>query len=114
FWNNSAANYSFITEMIEGFFTFISNTFNILPLLVLFALIRLLSTLCFGVSISEFLLGIKSNGNGIWARIGGVFRVFIGFVTGPFLIFDFPAVFSRRTFKEVVTYTNTYIGSKFI
>jgi hypothetical protein len=70
--------------------------------------------LLFGVSFSELFLGVRSHGNAVWKRIGGVLRVGIGVFTGPFLIFDVPAVVSRKTFKEFMTFTHTYVISKFI
>jgi hypothetical protein len=83
------------------------------PFVFLFFMVRFLSTLLFGVTISEIGLGIRSHGNMIWKRIGGGLRVFLGLVTGPLLIFDLPAIFSRRTFKEFMTFTHTYLSSKF-
>jgi pSer/pThr/pTyr-binding forkhead associated (FHA) protein len=106
--------YPFVVEMLKDFYTFFSVTLNLGPLFLLFVLIRLISTLMFGVSISEGFLGVKSYGNGFWKRVGGVLRVIIGIVTGPFLIFDTPAIVSRRTFKEFMTFTHTYVESKFI
>lgn len=68
----------------------------------------------FGASLTEVLLGVRSKGNALWKRIGGALRVIIGMVTGPFLIFDVPAIVSRRTFKEFMTFTQTYLSSKFL
>ena len=83
------------------------------PFLFIFVCIRFLSTLLFGVTISEIGLGVRSHGNVIWKRIGGGVRVLLGVITGPLLIFDLPAIFSRRTFKEFMTFTHTYLSSKF-
>lgn len=104
----------FVKEMATDAIAFITSTFQILPLLIIFALVRLTTTFLFGVSFSELLLGIRPVGNGIWARFGGVLRVLVGFITWPFLIFDLPSLVSRRTLKEVVTFTNTQVPSKFI
>jgi hypothetical protein len=106
-------DYAFLGEILKDLYNFFSVTFNLGPLFLLFILTRIISTLIFGVSISEAFLGVRSHGNAIWKRIGGVLRVLIGIVTGPFLIFDVPAVVSRRTFKEFMTFTHTYVISKF-
>lgn len=106
--------YAFVGEMLKDLYTFVSKTFQIGPFFLLFIMVRLISTLLLGVSISELMLGVRSHGNAIWKRIGGVLRVVLGIFTGPFLIFDVPAVVSRRTFKEFMTFTHTYLSSKFI
>lgn len=113
-WEAIVADYGFLGEISQGAIQFFSSTFQAGPLILVFILVRLVSTLVFGVSISELVLGVKAGGNGIWARIGGVLRVLIGVVTGPFLIFDAPAIISRRTFKEFLTFTHTYLNSKFV
>lgn len=104
----------FAEDMVNDGLEFLSSTFHILPLLIVFAVSRLVSTLLFGVSLSELFLGVRAEGNAIWSRIGGAIRVVIGLITWPFLIFDFPAIFSKRTFKEVLTFTNTYVPSNLI
>jgi pSer/pThr/pTyr-binding forkhead associated (FHA) protein len=98
-------------EMIQDITQFFAKTFNFGPLLIVFIFIRLITTLIMGVSFSEFALGIRATGNGIWARVGGVLRVLIGIVTGPFLIFDVPAIVSKRTFKEFMTFTRITLPS---
>lgn len=111
-WEAFIADYGFVGAMAEDAFAFFSNTLNPGPLLIMFMLVRLMSTLIFGVSISELLLGVGSKGNILWRRIGGGLRVLVGMITGPFLIFDLPAVISRRTLKEFLTFTHTYLISK--
>lgn len=108
------ADYDFLAEMLKDAYAFFSSTFHIGPLLITFILLRMISTLLFGVSVSEYAVGIRPDGNGIWARIGGVIRVLIGVITWPFLIFDVPSVVSRRTLKEFLTFTNIYVPSKFV
>lgn len=107
-------DYAFLGEMIKDFYSFISSTFQVGHFFLLFVIVRLVSTLLFGVSISEAMLGVRSHGNGVWKRVGGVLRVTLGIFTGPLLVFDVPAIVSRRTFKEFMTFTHTYLSSKFI
>jgi len=102
----------FLGTLVIDIYDFLSATFNVGPLILMFTLVRLISTLILGVSISELFLSVRSRGNALWARIGGTLRVLVGVVTGPFLIFDAPAVISRRTFKEVLTFTNIYTSSR--
>lgn len=113
-WSTVMHDYAFVAEMLEDGYQFFSNTFHFVPLLLTFILIRLVTTFLMGVSLSEFALGMRASGNGIWARIGGVLRVVIGIFTWPFIIFDIPSIVSRRTLKEFITFTNVTVPSKFI
>jgi len=102
----------FLGTLVIDIYDFLSATFNVGPLLLMFILVRFISTLILGVSISELFLSVRSQGNVLWVRIGGALRVLIGAITGSFLVFDAPAVISRRTFKEVLTFTNIYTSSR--
>ena len=102
----------FLGSLVVDIYNFLSATFNIGPLLFMFILVRFLSTLILGVSVSELFLSVRAQGNVIWNRVGGALRVLIGAITGPFLMFDAPAVISRRTFKEVLTFTHLYTSSR--
>lgn len=113
-WSMIREDYGFVVEMLQDVYSFLSNLFDFLPLLLVFAFLRLLTTLLFGVTISELFLGMRAAGNGIWKRLGGVIRVLLGFVTWPFIIFDLPSLLSRRTFKEIVTFTHKINPSKFL
>lgn len=104
--------YQIPVESIVEIFQFLNGYLEIYPLIVMYGLVRLTTTLLLGTSFSQFMFGIRPGMNKIWARVGGVLRVLIGFVTWPFLIFDLPALISRRTFKEVVTFTHLYNSSK--
>lgn len=113
-WVEFEKNYSFVAEVGLDIYKMISGSFDFVSLFMMFAVLRAITTLFLGVSISEFALGVRPSGNGIWARVGGFIRVIIGLVTGPFLIFDAPSIVSKRTFKELITYTNVELRSKFI
>ncbi len=113
-WNHALSDYASIREVIDDVLSYLTNTFNLGPLLIIFILGRFLTTLFFGVSLSERLVGIRPSGNKLWARIGGVLRVLLGVITAPLLIFDLPAIVSRRTLKEVVTFTRIELRSKFV
>jgi pSer/pThr/pTyr-binding forkhead associated (FHA) protein len=111
-WDILVADIPYLHEVVKESAVFIKDTTLLQPILVTFFLVRIITTIFFGVSISEFMMGIRAVGNGIWNRIGGVLRVCLGIITGPFLIFDLPALFSKRTFKEFMTFTNTDAESK--
>lgn len=113
-WAALMHDYAFVGEMLQEGYQLFSSTFQFLPLLLTFVLIRLVTTLFLGVSLSEFALGVRATGNGIWARIGGVIRVLVGVITWPFVIFDIPSIVSRRTLKEFITFTNITVPSKFV
>lgn len=99
-------------DLVNDLITFAPEMEKMKFIFLLFILVRLATTLLLGCSISEAVLGVRSAGNGIWARVGGVLRVLVGVITGPFLIFDLPSLLSKRTLKEVLTFTNTYLASK--
>lgn len=112
FWMIAKEEVPEVTEILGEVYLLLSEYVDVLPLLIVFFLIRFLTTILLGVSVSEFMFGVRANFHGIWARIGGGLRVILGMVTGPFLIFDLPALASKRTFKELLTFTNTFIGSR--
>lgn len=113
-WDTFLQDQPALAELIKEIMSEGVRAFSIVDILIDFAVLRLLSTLIFGVSISEFFLGMKSIGNPAWARIGGAFRVLIGFITGPFIVFDVPAIVSRRTFKEFLTFTHLALRGKIL
>lgn len=101
-----------LVELVKDVWKFTQEFFNPIPTLVIFAISKLVFTLILGVSLGQGLVKMKSSGNVIWKRIGGVLRTLVGFITFPFIIFDIGAVISRRTFKEVITFTHLYSDSK--
>lgn len=113
-WSSLTEDHLYLQSAADDLFKFFAETFHVGNLFLVFIIIRIFTTFMFGVSISEVILGVRANGNKIWSRIGGVLRVIFGIFTGPFLIFDAPAIVSKRTFKEFMTFTNTYLDSKFI
>lgn len=101
-----------VTDLLREVYLIANEIVPVLQLVLVFFLIRFTTTLIFGVSISEFMFGMRGNFNFIWARVGGLLRVIIGMITWPLVIFDLPALASKRTFKEFITFTNTYVGSR--
>jgi hypothetical protein len=111
-WDVIPREYHSFKPMVEDVLTLIPSDLPLINILLTFALVRFVSTLIFGVSASELIFGVKGEGNFIWNRLGGALRVVLGFFTGPFIIFDLPALISRRTLKEFLTHTNTYLNKK--
>jgi len=71
----------------------------------LYFLIRLYTTMMFGVSIAQFILGLRSKGGKRFVRFAGSVRVLIEFFLSPLLIFDLPALKRNRTMKEMLSFT---------
>lgn len=114
FWGQVEQNFGALTFLLTDLFASAGEIFDFVPLLVTFVVFRLISVLIFGVSFSQYFMGIKALGNPLWARVGGLLRGILGLFTWPFLIFDAPSILSKRTFKEVITFTHLELRSKFI
>jgi hypothetical protein len=72
----------------------------------LFFSLRIITTLLFGVSIGQFLLGGHAANGQLTRRLFGFIREIVGIVTFPFFyFFDIATLFSRRSFKEIITLT---------
>jgi hypothetical protein len=82
------------------------------PYVAVFLIIRVLSAFIFGVSIGQLLCGVRSEGNLLLKRIFAPLREILGVFTGPFLIFDIPGLFSKKTFKEIITLSKMYQSSR--
>ena len=80
--------------------------------MILFLVIRIVTPIIFGVSVGQALIGVSGRGHFLVKRIMGMIREFIGVVTFPLLIFDLPSLLSKRTFKEVITFTHIESVSK--
>lgn len=77
---------------------------NIIPIILIFFFLNFISHLIFKVSIGQFLIGIYSRKlRNIPAQ--DMIRYVVGQCLAPFLVFDLPLVFGKRTFKELVTGT---------
>lgn len=81
-------------------------------LISLYFTIRILFTALLGVSLGQWMGGIRAFGSFISARLRGVVREILGIFTWPFVILDIPTLFSRRSFKELVTFSHIVSTSK--
>lgn len=85
--------------------TLFSDIEKFFPFIALFFGLRFVSVLLTGVSPAQFLMGLKGHSNVLWARFGGVIRTVFEILTMPLIIFDLSALFSKRTLKEVLSFT---------
>lgn len=99
---------SSLTSLISG----LEGELKLSYLLSLFIFVRLIGTVIFGVSLGDYMSGIRSQDSALWKRGGGLLREFFGFFLAPFIVFDLPAILSRRTFKEIISFTTLYVPSK--
>jgi hypothetical protein len=76
-----------------------------IKVLLSFLLLNFGSIFLFGVEFPLFLMGVRAEGNFVFNRIKGIFRYILGLLTFPFLIFDLPILFKRRSLKEVLTFS---------
>ncbi|MBG07778.1 MAG: hypothetical protein CME68_03410 [Halobacteriovoraceae bacterium] len=88
-------------------YQFLNHTLPLVCLnLTLFFIFRFWTTLIFGVSLSQFILGLRGGVSGLWDRIGGSIRVLFEFLLLPLFLFEFICIFRIRTLKEFLTYTH--------
>lgn len=106
------SDFGFVEEMLKDFYSFASSSLHFEPVLLVFFIFRFVTTLSFGVSAGQFLVGLRGGKSFLWNRVGGGFRVLLGGILGPFLIFDIPAIISRRTLKEMLSFTRVINPSK--
>ena len=88
-------------------YQFLNHTLPFICLnLSLLLFLRFWTTLIFGVSFSQFILGLRGGVSPWWNRIGGSIRVLLEFLFLPLFIFEFVCLFRFRTLKEFLTYTH--------
>lgn len=76
---------------------------------------RFVTPLIFGATLGQCLVGIRGKGSFLMKRILSPLREFIGLLTLPlFWIFDFPTLFSKRSLKEVLSFTHLETPSSLI
>ena len=73
---------------------------------VLHIFLRFYATLVFGVSFSQFLMGLRSQERWPWRMFGGGTRVFFEAILGPLLVFDLPLLWGKKSVKETLSFTS--------
>lgn len=98
-------DFAFIDEAIKTVVEYEKLTEVLCFLTFLFAF-RIVFGLIFSVSLGQLLVGMRASGKFVWKRLKYPIREIIGVLTFPlFFILDFPALIKKRTFKEVVTFS---------
>jgi pSer/pThr/pTyr-binding forkhead associated (FHA) protein len=88
------------TDLLQ--FEYLEKTLNFI---CFFFALRILSGLIFSRSLGQAFVGIHFEGRFITKRLIYPLRELFGFFLFPFLLFDLPSLISKRTFKEVITFT---------
>lgn len=99
------ADYPAVGEMLKDFNQQLDDYIVVAHMLFLFVMLRVVTTLIFGVSLGQILVGIRAYGNVVLKRLLGAVRELIGIFTMPFIIFDLGTIFNIRSFKEIITFT---------
>ncbi len=78
---------------------------KVIIIIITYLSMQALFTLLLGVNLGQFLVAINSQGHFLIKRLKGFFRSILEPLTFPFLIFDLPALFGKRTLKELLTFS---------
>ncbi|MBL7666125.1 MAG: FHA domain-containing protein [Bacteriovoracaceae bacterium] len=81
--------------------------------LILYVIIRLATGFLLGVTWGQYLIGMRNFSSFWWGRIASIIQTLLGLVLGPFIVFDLPSLFMKRTFKEWVTYSVVELQTKY-
>lgn len=76
---------------------------DIIKLYILYVSFDVCSHFLFATSLPLYVMGVRQTNSFVMDRVRGVFYSVIGAFTLPFLIFDLPLLFDRRSFKEILS-----------
>lgn len=85
---------------------------DIFKFICLYIVESLFFNLLCGRGLGLYLLGVGSDSSFISARLKAILRTLIGFFTPWFLIFDFPIILGKRSFKEFITFSDLEVKSQ--
>lgn len=71
----------------------------------LYLAFRFYVSLALGVSLSQWLVGLRGVGNKVWKRVGGGARVVLELILGPLLIGEALLLFGKPSLKETLSHT---------
>lgn len=106
-------NLEFVPE-VKTYFTMIREVVlspENFKIVFFFLAYELIFQLLFGIGLGQFLIGLKNGGQFILVRLLAPVRVLFSILLTPFLIFDFPIIFKKRSFKEITTFTKYQLRS---
>ena len=95
-------------DLVNGWFW--ESVISVAMIYALYILIRMYTTFIFGVSFSQWLLGLRGGKGFIWNRLGGVFRCVLEIGFTPLVIFDLPPLWGMPTLKERLSVTKIIKG----
>lgn len=81
-------------------------SFFVISVFAVWFTLNLLSNILRSANFGLGMMGVRTMGNPLTARIKAVIRFIISLVTTPVLIFDLPALVKKRTLKEILTGSN--------
>ena len=84
---------------------------KLLPYILTYAVLETMAHLLFARSLVHVLFGAQVRGNFLLLRILGPLRCWLGIITGPFLIGDFPLLLGKPGLKEILTATRIERGT---
>lgn len=88
--------------------------YSVYEIIVVFILIELLSRTLFSVSLPHFISGITNYGNLASSRIKALLKLPLDLISVVFPLGEVPVIFGKRSFKEVVTLSQTRYRSSFL
>ncbi|MBI2520309.1 MAG: FHA domain-containing protein [Bdellovibrio sp.] len=74
----------------------------VMPFVAFHLAVQILAHLIFGLTPGQFFLGLRNSRGFLASRFLGLVRYFVGIITGPFLIFDLPILFKKKSLKELI------------
>jgi hypothetical protein len=105
-------NYDEIVVILADLFKEAEAALSLSSFVSLFVLWRITWAFILGVSLGQWMSGIRAYGSALWKRGGGVLREMFGLITWIFILPDISTVFSKRSLKEILTRTHLYNPSK--
>lgn len=87
--------------------------YEYMQILIVFIGFQIIMSLLFGITLGQFFFGMKARGNFFLKRILAPLRVIFNYLFLPlFILLELPTVFSKRSFKEVISFTHIEFVSK--
>lgn len=93
-----------VHEIVSDLKKFVE-THNVLPFMAMLFIFRMITGMILSVSLGQLIVGMRASGKFLWKRIVYPIREVLGLFTLPLLILDLPALISKRTFKEVILFS---------
>lgn len=108
---------NFLNSNFEEYLVTIAQYLNLnilLPYIISYAVISIISAIIFSTSVPLFLIGVTTQGSFLEKRIKAFLRSILNLVTLGLIIFDLPILVGKMSFKEFVTRACIEYRSRFI